>query len=494
MQPGPSRWHAALLVAALAGCATVPRTFQCPAQGGPAWRQLASESYVLRTDLPADEAAELLGKVERMRGAVATGLPGGAVEGTGRVEVVAFRTVEEFRPFAAERSFGYYVRYEGGPPRIVIPGEFGPWQRAMLAHEVTHDLLSRTYRRQPRWFIEGLAVYMESVVVEDEGARIVVGRAPPLRMERAQKTTVSAAELLYWDGTPGVHPGVDFYASAWVLVHWLVHERPAAFAELRRHLVAGDDPIQAWREALPEFAPLVPGATAKFDAVLDGYVQGTLATTTLKGVPMPVVAYAEQPIVPPEVHGVRLALWSFRPEKRESDLRAEVAEALAEDGAHPIALEYLGVLDHLDAAPLARRAVEGHPADPRAYTYLARSLTGPEDEAERLVAFRKALELSPRNAAAYFNVAQELQASGKPGEALPFIRQAVQLAPWSTQVLAGYVAVLADLGQCEEADQVRKSAMDGMPERSTSEERRNVRERLQTFMGACATAPRPAGS
>jgi tetratricopeptide (TPR) repeat protein len=413
------------------------------------------------------------------------------VEVTGRVEVVAFRTVEEFRPFAAERSFGYYVRYEGGPPRIVVPGELGPWQRAMLAHEITHDLLARTYRRQPRWFIEGLAVYMESVDVEEAGARVVVGRPPPLRMERVQKTTVSVAELLYWDGTPGVHPGVDFYASAWVLVHWLVHERPDAFAQLRRHLAEGDDPIQAWREVLPEFDPLVPGATAKLDAVLDHYVQGTLATTTLKGVPMPVVAYAEHPIVPPEVHGVRLALWSFRPEKRESDLRAEVTETLTEDAAHPIALEYLGVLDHLDPAPLARLAVEGHPADPRAYTFLARSLTGLEDGPERMNAYRKALELSPRNPAAYFNVGQELLANGNPGEALPFIRQAVQLAPWSTQVLGGYVAVLAELGQCDEADRVRKSAMDGMPERSTSEERRNVRERLQTLMGSCATVPRP---
>jgi hypothetical protein len=475
-----------IVFSALAGCATVPRTFQCPAAGGPPWRQLGGDRYVLRTDLPADDAAELLGRVERMRGAVAAGLPGGAPESSGRVEVVAFRTVEEFRPFAPEASFGYYIRYEGGAPRIVVPGEIGSWQRAMLAHEITHDLLSRTYKRQPRWFVEGLAVYMESVEVSGDGTRVTVGKPPRLRMERAKETSVWAKELLAWDGTPGVHPGVDYYASSWLLVHWLVHVRPDAFDLLRGHLARGDDPAVAWRAALPEFDPGSTASMAKLDAVLDLYVKGQLGTSTVQAEAIPVVGYTEQAIPTAEVHGLRLALWQFGPSRREGVLRAEVAETLAEDAAHPTALEYLGVLDRMEPAPLARRAVAGHPSDPRAYTFLARSLTGPGEGAEREAAYRKALELSPRNPAAHFNLGQELQASGRAEEAIPYLRQAVQLAPWSTQVLAGYAGALADLGRCDEAEAAGKSAMDSMPERSTTEERQNVIERLRVLMGKCA--------
>lgn len=49
---------AALLPLALAAlvaqaCAAPTRTFPCPAHGGAAWRELTSDHFVLRTDLPA---------------------------------------------------------------------------------------------------------------------------------------------------------------------------------------------------------------------------------------------------------------------------------------------------------------------------------------------------------------------------------------------------------------------------------------------------------
>jgi tetratricopeptide (TPR) repeat protein len=241
----------------------------------------------------------------------------------------------------------------------------------------------------------------------------------------------------------------------------------------------------AWRDALPEYDPAVPGAAEKLDAVLLAYVNERLATATRPAIPMPVMGYSEQVMPTAEVHGLRLALWPFRPWKGETELRAEVNETLAEDSAHPLALEYHSVLDRIEPTPLARRAVAAHPGDPRAYTFLARSLTAPGDGPEREAVYRKALELSPRNPAAYFNLGQELQASGRPEEALPFVRQAAQLAPWSTPVLAGYASVLADLGQCDEAEAVRRSALDAMPEASSSEERWRVKERLGVMTGKC---------
>jgi hypothetical protein len=53
-------------------------------------------------------------------------------------------------------------------------------------------------------------------------------------------------------------------------------------------------------------------------------------------------------------------------------------------------------------------------------------------------------------------------------------------------VLAGYAGALSDLGRCDEAEAAGKSAMDSMPERSTTEERQNVTERLRVLMGKCA--------
>jgi tetratricopeptide (TPR) repeat protein len=478
---------AAALVA-LGGCATTSRAFQCPTSGGPPWRELTSDHFVLRTDLPEPEAGQLLGKVERLHAAIAAGLPGATEPPSGRSEVIAFRTLEEFRPFSPDRALGYYVRYEGGPPRIVVPGEIGPWQHGMLAHEITHDFLANAYQRQPRWFAEGLAVYMESVEEASEGRIVVAGKPSPDRLERVRASRVPVRELLAWEGTAGSRPSLDYYASSWLLVHWLVHERPDAFAEMRRHFQAGTPPEVAWRAALPEYDPERDAAAEALDGMLAAYARGTLATRSAEARAVPAVGYFDRPIPTPEVHAIRLAIWQFGPRKGEAALRSEVAEILAEDAAHPIGLEYLSVLDRTDPAPLARRAVAGHPDDARAHTFLAEALRGTRHAAEREAALRRAVELSPGNPAALHNLAQALLADGRSGEALPLARRAARLAPWSPFVLAGYAEVLADLGQCSAAIAVQQRAIDAIPDGASADGRRSIVARLTALEDQCRVA------
>jgi len=472
-------------LAALSGCAGVPRTFRCSAAGGPPWREMATEHYLLRTDLSAPEGAELVGRLERLRSAVAAGLPGGAPGPPGRVDVIAFRTLEEYEPFSPDNALGYYIRYEGGPPRIVVPGQIGPWQKAMLAHEITHDFLAGRYRRQPRWFAEGLAVYMESVESEGDGAVVTVGAPPLERLERARSAPVPVAELLEWDGGPGRRPAVDYYASSWLLLHWLVHARPGAFAELVRELSAGSTPQAAWRAALPEYDPDGPGGLSELDAALARYARGKLARQRREGEPRPVVAYFEKPMPPAEVHAARLEIWQFGSGRRTALLRSEAEEAVEEDPAQPVALEYLAALEHADPLPYARRAVAGHPGDARAYTFLAESLTGPGQAEEREGALRRAAELAPRNAAALHNLADALLAAGKPVEALPVAREAAELAPWSPPVLAGYAAALSGLGQCAEAIPVQQRAIEAVPDRGTTADRRALAKGLARYSEQC---------
>ncbi len=139
---------AVLLAVALAlagGCAPWTRAFRCPARGGPAWRELASDHFVLRTDMSGADAATLLGRLERMRAAVSAALPE-APPTPGRIEVIAFRSSAEYEEFAPDGASGYYLRNEGGPPRIVMAGAIGPAQRALLAHELTHHFLAGALR------------------------------------------------------------------------------------------------------------------------------------------------------------------------------------------------------------------------------------------------------------------------------------------------------------------------------------------------------------
>ncbi|HVP69561.1 MAG TPA: DUF1570 domain-containing protein [Anaeromyxobacteraceae bacterium] len=478
-----------LALAAATACATAPRTFRCPAAGGPPWHEMASLHYVLRTDLPAPEAGELLGKIERLRAAVAVGLPGDGPSPEGRVSVIAFRTLEEYQPFSPEGALGYYIRDEGGPPRIVVPGEIGSWQNAMLAHEITHDFLAVRFRRQPRWFSEGLAAYMETVQSNSSGTTVTVGAPVADRLKRARRTPVPAGELLAWDGGPGERALLDYYATSWLLVHWLVSTRPNDFAAFERQLEAGLAPMAAWQAALPVFDPDRPGALDVLDEELASYARSELPVQRRRGDPLPIVAYFERPMAPPEVHAARLEIWQFGSEPNPRGLRSEIEEALLEDPAHPVALEYLAAVEHADPLPYARRAVAGHPNDVRAQTFLAEALDGPILVNEREAALRRAAQIAPRNVAALHNLAEALLANGKAAEALPVARLAAQLAPWSSPVLAGYAAVLSSLGQCAEAIPVQQRAIDAVPDRGSPTERRALVRKLGAYESQCPPSP-----
>lgn len=476
----------AIAVAAAGGCVTA-RPFRCPSNGGTPWRELASDHFVVRTDLDAEDALALLHRLERMRAAVLAALFEGAPETPGRVEVVAFRSDREFEDFAPPGVSAYYLRYAGGPPRIVLSGEIASWQRALLAHELTHHYLAAAFARLPRWLGEGLAVYMETIGEQRPDRGLVIGGAPLERLERAKESPMPLKALLRWDGTMGTRESLDFYASSWLLVHYLAHERAPAFAELQRRLAGGEAPESAWRAAFPEFDLDRPETLGGLDRTLAWYARAELQTRAREVKVTLLGDHFEQPMPAAEVHALRLALWSQGPEKSASALRAEVAEALREAPDHPLALHVQAGFPGEDALALARRAVSSHPDDPRAWTFLASSL-GDDARGEREAAYRQAVALAPDNAAALHNLAVELLESGRSGEALPIARRAVKLAPWSPPLLAGYAAVLSDLGQCAESIPLTQRALEALPDRAPAAARVELRGSLLRYLEQCRYA------
>ena len=494
---------AALLVAVCAGlagsgCAST-RLALCPAKGGPEWRELVTDHFVLRTNLPSRRAAKLVGRLERMRTAVAVSLGVDPVQ-HGRVEVIAFRTTPEFKNFAPAHSSGYYLRYAGGPPRIVLTARVRVQQRALLAHELTHHFLSAVFWRQPRWLAEGLAVYLESLG-EDEGAddHVVLGTVPSARFRRALQGLVPVRELLAWEGgDTNRWQALDYYASSWLLVHWLVNRRPQALADLQRRLAAGEDPLEAWRAALPDYAPDRSTALEGLDLVLVEYLLSSVVRLNTE-IPVPsAVGYFERPIPTAEVHAIRLTLWAQGPERGRAALAAEVEEALAEAPDHPIPLLVKAqVLHEGDALEMARRSVEAYPGDPRAWIFLGQSLPSGD---ERTRALQKAVEYAPENPAALHMLAADLLERGRPGEALPWARKAAGMAPWSPPLLSTYAQVLSEVGWCAQAVPHQRRALESLPENTPAVERTTYRTRLAGYLEQCrlsspesaAAAARPA--
>jgi tetratricopeptide (TPR) repeat protein len=482
---------AGLLALALgaSGCRTAAG-FACPARGGPPWHDLASEHFLVRTDLGDAEARTLLLRLEQVRAAVISALFEAPPEGGPGVEVVAFRSRETFRAFAPPEVDAYYLRSAGGPPRMVVGGELSTLQLAMLAHELTHHFLAGVFQRQPRWLSEGLATQMETLALAPAGDRVVVGLAPPGRLARLQRDggrhQVPVAELFRWEG--GGDRALDHYATSWLLVHYLAYRRPGPFAALQARLARGEDPAAAWVAVLPEWDPARPEALRSLDRHLHDHAGGGLESGTRQVPAAWDGEVASRPIAPAEVHAIRLSLWSQGPPRPPGTLRDEVLEALEESPDHPLALHQLAALDRRPPLPLARRAVARHPRDPRAWTFLAMALEGAEAAAEREAAYRQASELAPGNAAALHNLAVELLSQGRSGEALPEARRAAALAPWSPPILDGYAAVLADLGRCVEAIPVQQRALDVLPEKGGEEARAALARRLEGYQARCGGA------
>src|SRR5512136_479117 len=130
---------ALLLAAGLAGCATSRPAFRCEARGGPPWRVLYEDHFVVVTDLDAEDARALAGELEVLRQAVASSLFQQRHDPPVRVSVVAFSDRATFQAFAPAAAVGYYA-YGGSDPKIVLPGTLGSKQRRVLAHEIAHHV------------------------------------------------------------------------------------------------------------------------------------------------------------------------------------------------------------------------------------------------------------------------------------------------------------------------------------------------------------------
>lgn len=477
-------------VAALAAIVAVAESataFECPARGGRPWRELTSDHFVVATDMTTSEASDLLRELELMRAAVLAALFRNPPTFPGHLTVVAFRSAGDFHEFAPD-NWGAYFAHLGDVERaIVTPGVQAYKGRDVLAHELTHYFTAFVLLRQPAWLREGLACYLEPLGTVALGASMRVGTVPEHRKVRTRRDRVPLRDLLAWDGRPVEFHLERYYDSSWLLVHYLVNKRPKEFGDLQQRLARAESPQDAWRATFPEYDPDVKGTLDGLEEALDVHVRGGYRYRELDLQVSP--QFAERAMSSAEVHAVRLRLWAQRQGggRDEAALKAEVAEALAEDPGDPIALQARVTLEKGDVVAAARQAVAVHPESWRAWRFLGGALA--KDPKEREAALRKAAELAPDEPATLNGLAWMLVGDGRSGEALPVARKAARLAPHSASVLDTYAAVLADLGQCPDALLAQHRALDLLPEGASQPLYDQFRERLVKVERQCGSAP-----
>src|SRR4051812_36004380 len=127
------------------------------------WRELESDHFVVRTDMPAQDAQGAIADLERLRLALlATGWHSN-VAAPGKTSVVVLSSSGELREFAVPRLEGFVAEDAFERPIMVVSADRDAAEQTILKHELAHVITNEFLVAKPRWVAEGLACYLETL-------------------------------------------------------------------------------------------------------------------------------------------------------------------------------------------------------------------------------------------------------------------------------------------------------------------------------------------
>ncbi|MFZ5443774.1 MAG: DUF1570 domain-containing protein [Myxococcota bacterium] len=436
----------------LAGCAHV--TTECATHGGPEWAELTSMHFVVRTDLPADEAKATVEQLEHVRTAILPALLGVPFQEQ-PLEVVVLRGKAPVAPDAL--ADGLFVRDWRGPV-LVLEGDTSLLDArsrlSVLAHELSHHYSGRALQRRPRWLSEGLAAYLETLSLDRSARQAIRGRANQDRLADVERWGLLPIESLWaWDELHDERPGLEQHrlASAWFWVHYLFNEQRPRLERFFAALGEGLEPRAAWGRVFAELPPEKLGAAA------DAWVAKRELRT--QRIELSDVAVTARRLPDAQVHAVlaRVAAATGAWERAKQEVSS--AEALAPEDA---LVQEQAVVNATPQTRLsrARGLVDARPTLGGAWALLALSLPASD---ERAAALARAVELDPTLFVAQTELARARCLAGACQDGVALAEKALAAAPDDVRALTSVAAVFSLAGQCERARAVQQHAFEVLP-------------------------------
>ena len=481
---------AAALALALCGCATAPRGGGCSLPGDGPWRRYRSAHFVFDVEGDRTEPAKVVAAFEDLHAAVLAALVAEPVDVPGHVRVVVLSSDSALAAaLGSQTILGVFSISRLGEPTIVVSRRAVDDVPQVVAHELAHHVSHHLFPRQPFWFGEGLAQFVEGVAkVDGEGRRWAGGES--LNGWAADAVILTRAESLLAGGRSFMDSP---YMTSWILYRFLWNERGPQLSEYQRRLSEGEAPDAAWRAVFPEWDP-ASGKAHLLDKELERHRRRGVGIRWQVTLPEVDHAYAVEPASTADVH---LALLPFQlsaanPLLADRTRRSVAQEALREEPLHPLALATLAQVDGTPALAPLFESVKARPSDGRGWFLLARAS---DDAAERERALTRAVELWPEGARAHAALAAELARAGKAREAIREVNRALDLAPWDAQSMAVLAHVALELGKCREALvlQTRAREITEASIGTSAEDAEALRRELDAMQKRCAGAePKPA--
>lgn len=234
------------------GCATVGRSAPVQVE---AWYELSTEHFALATELPRDQAEEVIRQLEGYLSALVDTEFAGLPAPKQSISIVAFGTGAALHRYIGSIWQGIYFNDVLGAPLIVAGGSDDGFYDGTARHELAHYVadLAFHHRRLPLWFAEGNASLLETVAYDRRRHEILFGRAALGRVQDLKKRgLLPAADILEGKMDQNDKASAErFYASSWLLVHCLTSRHGAAMQVYQRLLLNGAPSEEAWTRALP---------------------------------------------------------------------------------------------------------------------------------------------------------------------------------------------------------------------------------------------------
>ncbi|MDP1823356.1 MAG: hypothetical protein Q8L48_08945 [Archangium sp.] len=460
----------------LSSCAHVAP--ECATHGGTPWLELSSEHFVVRTNLAPEEARGATVQLERARASVLAALPSALTAPP--LEVVVFTSPAQLHDLSGDPLLDGALTHDWKGPLLLTAHAasfLDVTQLRLMLHQLAHHFSAGALKRWPRWFEEGLAIYLETLVIDPEAKTAVRGRANQERLDEVMRWGILPVQSLWaWDVEPEQLTGLEQHraASAWFWVHFLFNEHRPALERFMRSLAEGDEPKAAWATA---FGDLAPQAMAEAAAA---YIARQQTRSQQMDLGQLNTTLTEKPLPDAQVHALlaRVAAVTFAWPRARTEARA----AMALDPKDARAMEQGVVVQETVEARIAAARVLTTELPAEASGWLLLALALPPGDPERGVALERAVELEPLSGHALSELATFRCAEGRCSESLELVEKAVRLAPGDSRVHAAAAVVSMKAGQCGRAAVSQQRALEVLPHRASAALRAQLRTRLGEYL------------
>jgi len=487
---------AGILVALLAvGSSTrAAAAERCSLTGGAQWREYQSRHFAIDAAGWDGDPARLVAAFEDLYAAVLAALISEPVEIPARVRVIVLPDQRDLADYSGSRYVaGMFWISPLAEPTILLSADQVGRVPQIIAHELTHLVSSYLFPRQPYWFAEGLAQFVEGVAKVDEEGRRWAGSDPTGGWVAGSVKLDDMGSLL--SGRTGGDWGVDPYLTSWILYRFLWNEHGKQLTAYQRLLMDGKSPDEAWPLAFPQWE-IKSGRVNALDYELTHHqLSGRGIRWEIKtGNVDRTFASAAAPLGDVHLALMRMRLFHTNSLVQNRVRRQALDEALREQPRNPVVAVELARVSEVPLLPAIRAAAAGQPNDGRGWYLLGVEATDP---VERETALRKAVEHWPDGALALAALASHLASTGRAKEALPLANRAADLAPWQPLTFSALATVAVELGQCKQALSLQTTAVEIVnSERvgSIDVNAQQVKDRLAAIRKRCSSRTDAAAS